>query len=285
VRFQKLKAGECHFATEPAPADLPAMQKDPNLKVEKQSGLNVAYLAFNTQKPPFDKVEVRRALNHAINKRAIIDAIYLGNAQPAKNPMPPTIWGYNDSVKDYEYNPEKAKELLKKAGFPTGQTFELWTMPVSRPYNPNGKKMGELMQADFAKVGVNVKLVSYDWPTYLAKSKDGKDFSFLQFGWTGDNGDPDNFLNVLLGCGAVEAGGNRARWCDKGFEDLMQKARTATKQAERAALYKKAQVIAKDQAPWITIAHSTVYRAMRNNVTGYKIDPFGGDVFYEVDLK
>lgn len=285
VRFQKLKAGECHFVTEPAPADLPAMKADPKLKLMSSAGLNVAYLAFNAKKAPFDKPEIRRALNLAINRKALIDAIYLGNAIVAKNPMPPTLWGYDNSIVDFAYNPTLAAEQLKKAGFPLDKTYDLWTMPVSRPYNPNGKKMGELMQADLAKVGVKVKLVTYDWPTYLAKSKDSDAFDMLQMGWTGDNGDPDNFLNVLLGCPAVAAGGNRARWCDKSFDDLMQKARVNPKQAERTRIYKQAQVIFHEQAPWVTLAHSTVHRVMSDKVSGYKIDPFGGDVFYEVDLK
>ena len=285
VRFQKLKAGECHLVTEPAPADLPAMKADAQLKLMSAPGLNVAYLAFNTKKAPFTNLEVRRAFNLAINRKALIDAIYLGNAVVAKNPMPPTMWGYNNSIQDFEYNPKKAAEMLKKSGFSFDKVYDLWTMPVSRPYNPNGKKMGELMQADLSKVGVKIRLVTYDWPTYLAKSKDSDAFDLLQMGWTGDNGDPDNFLNVLLSCPAVEAGGNRARWCDKSFDDLMQKARKNPKQSERAQLYAKAQQIFHDQAPWVTIAHSTVHRVMSNRVTGYKIDPFGGDVFHEVDLK
>jgi dipeptide transport system substrate-binding protein len=272
--------------TEPAPADLAAMKADPKIQVISQAGMNIAYLAMNVKRAPFDRVEVRQAMNYAINKKALIDAIYLGNAKPAINPMPPTLWSYDASIADYEYNPEKAKALLKKAGFKQTAPLELWTMPVSRPYNPNGKKMGELMQADLAKVGVQVKLVTYDWPTYLSKSKEpSATFDFLQLGWSGDNGDPDNFLNVLLGCSAVEAGGNRAKWCNKAFDDLIQRARRASNLSERTVLYKKAQKLVKREAPWVTLAHSTVYRAMGKNVTGYRIDPFGGDGFYAVDLK
>lgn len=283
VRFQKLKAGECHIATEPAPADLAEMRKNPNLVVMERPGLNVAYLAFNVQKKPFDSALVRQAMNHALNRASYIDAIYLGNGKVAKNPMPPTLWSYNDAVKDYDYNPTKAKELLAKAGLPNGFETELWTMPVSRPYNPNGKKMGELMQADLAKVGIKAKLVSYDWPTYLQKSKDGE-HALLQMGWTGDNGDPDNFL-MLLSCSGVEAGANRARWCNKKFDDLLLQARTTSDVKKRTALYKEAQQLFKKDAPWVTLAHSVVFRATSKKVSGYKIDPFGGDMFTSVELK
>ncbi|MBT3586383.1 MAG: ABC transporter substrate-binding protein [Halobacteriovoraceae bacterium] len=284
VRYQKLKTGECHLIIEPAPADITAMKKNPKIKVISGAGLNVGYLAMNTQKKPYNNVLVRKAINHALNKKSYIDAIYLGNAQVAKNPLPPTIWSYNKKIRDYDYNIAKAKKLLAKAGYPNGFETELWTLPVTRPYNPNGKKMGEIMQADLAKIGVKVKLVSYDWPTYLKKSRDGE-HQLIQLGWTGDNGDPDNFLHVLLGCSGVKGGSNVARWCDKGFNDLIMKAKLSTNIGKRTTLYKKAQRIFKEKAPWATIAHSTIFRAMAKNVKGYKIDPLGGDIFKEVDLK
>lgn len=284
VRYQKLKTGECHLIIEPSPSDIPAMKATKDLKVVSGASLNVGYLAMNTTKKPFDNVLVRQAINHALNKTSYIEAIYMGNAQVAKNPLPPTLWSYNKKVKDYSYDVKKAKALLKKAGFPNGFETEIWTLPVTRPYNPNGKKMGEMMQADLAKVGIKAKLVSYDWPTYLKKSRDGE-HDMIQLGWSGDNGDPDNFLAVLLGCTSVESGSNVARWCHKPFNDLIEEAKILTTQKERAKLYAKAQVIAKEQAPWAPIAHSVIFRGMRSNVQGYKIDPLGGDIFKQVSLK
>lgn len=142
VRFQKLKTGECHLIIEPSPADVASMKKNPKLIVLEGAGLNVGYLALNTQKKPFDNVNVRRAINMALNRQAYIDAIYLGNAEVAKNPLPPTIWSYNKGVKPFDYNIKKANELMVKAGYPKGFETELWTLPVTRPYNPNGKKNG-----------------------------------------------------------------------------------------------------------------------------------------------
>lgn len=284
VRFQKLKAGECHFAAEPAPADLPAMRNHPSLTVMSKPGLNVGYLAMNVTRKPFDNPLVRQAMNLALNRKSYLEAIYLGNAVVAKNPIPPTVWSYAEKTADYGYDPEKAKALLKKAGFPNGFSTELWTLPVSRPYNPNGKKMGELMQADLAKVGITAKLVTYDWPTYLEKTKNGE-HALAQMGWTGDNGDPDNFLNNLLGCGAVKGGSNLARWCFKPFDDLVQKAKIVSQRDKRTKLYEEAQAIFKKEAPWVTIAHAVTQRAMVKGVQGYRIDPFGSDYFYPVDLK
>ena len=283
VRYAKLKAGECHVMPYPNPADIAAMQRDSNLRVLEQEGLNVGYLAFNTQKPPFTDRRVRQALNYAVNKQAIIDAVFQSAGRIAKNPIPPTMWSYNDNVVDYAYDPEKAKQLLAEAGYANGFETDVWAMPVQRPYNPNARRMAELIQADFAKVGVTAKIVSFEWGEYLKRSKDGEHQTVL-LGWTGDNGDPDNFMYVLLGCAAVK-GANRAKWCYKPFDDLLVQAKRTTDVAKRTELYMKAQEIAREEAPWVTIAHSVVYMPMRQNVTGYKIDPFGGHAFYGVDLK
>lgn len=284
VRFQRLKAGECQFVAEPSPQDLKVMKDLKSVQVVSSPGLNVGYLAMNVTKPPLDKKDVRLAIYHALNRAAYIDAIYLGQAQIAKGPLPPTMWGYNGAIADYPYDPGKAKELLKKAGFENGFDLELWTLPVSRPYNPSGKKMGELMQADLAKVGIRLKLVTYDWPTYLAKAREGQ-HQMLQIGWTGDNGDPDNFLNVLLGCEAVSGGSNYSRWCFKPFHALVQQARVETNQAKRTKLYLQAQEIFHQEVPWVPLAHAVVFKAMAPKVAGYKLSPLGTEQFYLIDLK
>ena len=269
---------------EPNPSDLDSMKKNSDLVVQEASGLNVAYLAMNTKKKPFNDVRVRKAINLALNKEAYINAIYRGNAISAKNPIPPSMWSYNKNIQQHQLNIEKAKELLKQAKVPQGFETELWTLPVSRPYNPAGQKRGEMMQADLAKIGIKINLVSYDWPTYLDKSRKGE-HSLIQLGWTGDNGDPDNFLHVLLGCQAVKAGSNVAQWCNKNFNELVEKARKIFSQVEREKLYKKAQEIFHDEVPWVPIVHSKVYRAMNKKVKGYTIDPLGGDIFTNVEIK
>lgn len=276
VRTQKLKTNECQFVGEPAPADIPGLKANSKIKVLESAGLNVGFLAMNVTKKPFDNVLVRRAVAHALDKNTYINAIYMGNAQAAKNLIPPTIWSYNNAVPETKYSVEKARELLKKAGFPNGFETEMWTLPVSRPYNPNGKKMGELMQADLAKVGIKVKLVSFDWPTYLEKSKSGQ-HTMIQLGWTGDNGDPDNFFNVLLGCASVTSGSNYARWCNEKFNKLIDDAKTSTDLKVRTKYYMSAQVLQNEQMPLVPIAHSRTFKAMAANIKGYKQDPLGQD--------
>ena len=283
VRYEKLKAGECHVMPYPNPADIESMKGNSDLVVMEQEGLNVGYLAYNTQIAPFDKAEVRKALNMAIDKQAIIDAVFQGAGKIAKNPIPPTIWSYNEATVDDPYDPEAAKKMLADAGV-TDLKMEIWAMPVQRPYNPNARRMAELMQADMAKIGVEVEIVSFEWGEYLKRSKELDRKGAILLGWTGDNGDPDNFLAVLLGCDAV-GGSNRAQWCYQPFEDLIQKAKIVSDPAERTKLYEQAQIVFKEQAPWATIAHSVVFKPIRKEVKDFKIDPFGGHIFYGVDIE
>ncbi|MFV2092336.1 MAG: ABC transporter substrate-binding protein, partial [Hyphomicrobiales bacterium] len=130
---------------------------------------------------------------------------------------------------------------------------------------------------------IEAEIVCYEWGEYLSRSRALDRDGTILLGWTGDNGDPDNFLAVLLGCDAVEKS-NRAQWCYKPFDDLIKKAKVISDKAERTKLYEQAQVIFKEQAPWATIAHSVVYMPMAKNITGYKVDPFGGHSFYGVDI-
>ncbi len=282
VRLQKLKAGECHVMPYPAPADIASIASDDNLNLMQQEGLNVGYLAYNTQVPPFDKPEVRKALNMAINKEAILDAVFQGAGQAAKNPIPPTMWSYNNAVEDDKFDPEAAKKMLEEAGV-SDLSMKIWAMPVQRPYNPNARRMAELIQSDFAKVGVDVEIVSYEWGEYLKRSSETDRDGAVLLGWTGDNGDPDNFLAVLLGCDAV-GGSNRAQWCHQPFEDLIQKAKVVSDKGERTKLYEQAQVVFKEQAPWATIANSLVFMPMSKKVSGYVMDPLGSHRFDGVDI-
>lgn len=283
VRYAKLAAGECHVMAFPNPADLPAMKANPDIEVIQQEGLNVGYLAFNVEKEPFDDKRVRQALNMAVNKDAIIDAVYQGAGSAAKNPIPPTIWSYNEDIEDYPYDPERARALLAEAGYPNGFTTNIWAMPVQRPYNPNARRMAEMIQADWRAIGVEAEIVSYEWGEYLRRARDGEHQTLL-LGWSGDNGDPDNFLYVLLSCDAVGTN-NRARWCNESFDELVIQARRTDDVEERVRLYEQAQVIFKEEAPWITIAHSVVSDPIRKEVKNYKLHPFGTHMFYGVDLE
>ncbi len=285
VRLTKLKAGECHVMAFPNPADVPKIASDPTLNLLSQEGLNIGYMAMNTSRPPFSDVRVRRAVSMAIDKAAIVEAVYQGAGKVAKNPIPPTLWSYNDAIRDYQFDRTQAQRLLSEAGYPSGFETELWYMPVSRPYNPSGKRIAEMIQADLAPLGIRLKLVTREWSEYRRELQAGTPAMAL-YGWTGDNGDPDNFLHTLLGCTAARPGGNNiARWCDADYDVLVTKAKRLPSPEQREVLYRQAQEIFHEQAPWTPIAHSVVFMATRRDVTGFRIDPLGRHPFDGVDIK
>ena len=285
VRWAKLQKAECHVMPYPNPADLDSIRKDAQVQVLEQAGLNVGYLAYNTTKKPFDDVRVRKAINMAIDKAAIISAVYLGTAVAAVNPIPPSMWAYNKAIKDDAFNPAEAKKLLAAAGYPNGFTTDLWAMPVQRPYNPNAKRIAELMQADLAKIGVTAEIKSFEWGEYRKRMQAGE-HQMGMLGWTGDNGDPDNFLDTLLGCDAAKTNGsNVAKFCYQPYEDVVSKAKVITNVAERTKLYEQAQRIFKEQAPWFTIAHAVQIKPIRKEVLDFRLSPFGRHTFYGVDMR
>jgi dipeptide transport system substrate-binding protein len=284
VRLTKLRAGECHVMAFPNPADIPRVASDPALQLLQQEGLNVGYLALNVTRPPFDDVRVRRAINMAVDKEAIVDAVYRGAGTLAKNPIPPTLWSYNETTKAIPFDPGEARRLLALAGHTQGLETELWYMPVSRPYNPNAKRVAEMIQSDLARVGIRIRLTTTDWSSYRDKLQAGVPAMAL-FGWTGDNGDPDNFLYVLLGCTAARPGGNNiAKWCHREYDDVVTRAKQTVERGERERLYRRAQEIFVEESPWVPIAHSVVYMAARKGVSGFRMDPLGRHDFAGVDL-
>nr|WP_038369134.1 ABC transporter substrate-binding protein [Brackiella oedipodis] len=282
VRTQKLLANECHITTDPLPNDVEKFKQKDNLKVLQEPGFNVAFLYYNTEKKPFDNVKVRQALDLAINKEEIVKSVYQGLAEVAPNPIPPSQWSFNKDIKSNPYDPEKAKQLLAEAGLKDGFETTLWALPVQRPYNPNGRLMAEMVQADWAKIGVKVKIQTYEWGEYVKRAQAGEHDIFMM-GWTGDNGDPDNWFSNLFTCSSV-GGGNYSRYCNKDFDPLITKARKETDQAARSKLYEQAQVLYHEQMPASPIATSTISKPMVKALEGFKISPFSSMLFKGVKL-
>jgi dipeptide transport system substrate-binding protein len=279
TRYARLRAGECHAMAYPNAADVPAMRGDNRVQVMQSPGLGVSYIALNTQKGVFRDVRVRRALNLAIDRDAIIRGVFNGDALPASNPLPPSVWSFDRTIPVPRHDPALASVLLSEAGVAIGTKVTLWAMPVSRPYNPNARLMAELVQADLAKIGLTAEIVTYEWADYLRRSAAGE-HEMLNLGWISDNGDPDNFLTPTLSCAAAATGENRARWCNERFDALLQEAATTSDRARRTLLYRQAQAIFAEELPWIPIAYPPDILVMRAGVTGYQPSAFGLHSFY-----
>jgi peptide/nickel transport system substrate-binding protein len=284
MRLLELQQGTVQGMDNLNPEYIEQIRENAQLQLLTQAGMNVGYLAMNMDKPPYDNPLVRRAINHAVNKKALVDNFYHGMAIAAKNPIPPTLWGYNEEIEAYDYDPEKARQLLAEAGLGDGFETELWAMPVPRPYMPQPNKIAQAIQANLEAVGVRARIVQWEWGTYLDKlSKGEHDMALL--GWTGDNGDPDNFLYVLLDkAAAVKPAQNIAFYRSDELHDVLVAARQSTVVEERIRLYKKAQVIIHRDAPWVPLVHATQTAAFHRDITGFKLHPTGSKWFYRTEF-
>lgn len=282
-RVAALTGGELSAADGLTPDDV-APVKDAGLKVEFRPPLTIGYLAMNNQKKPFDDVNVRKAIYQAIDMEKIVTAFFGETGQLATTYMPPTVPFWNSSIERFPFDPEKAKQMLKDAGQENLET-ELWYMPIPRPYMPDGKGIAQAMQADLEKVGVTAKLVTYEWGTYLEKTGEGAHPMAL-LGWTGDNGDPDNFLNTLLGSASATPTDalNIAYYKNPEADKLLLQAQTTIDEAERERLYMKAQEILTQDAPWVPIAYAKPPLGFQKEVSGYQASPTGGEAFNTVSL-
>lgn len=282
ARLNALVTGEIDLADGINPSDAASIESNPELKLIERPSMNIGYLGLTNTRKPFDNKLVRQAVNYAIDKQAIVDAFFEGRAEVAVNPMPPSISGYNDEIVGYEYNPEKAKELLAEAGY-DGAEIELWAMPVPRPYMPDGQKVAEAIQKNLADVGIPSKIVTFEWATYLDKAKDGEADAFL-LGWTGDNGDADNFLYTLLDADNIGSN-NYAYYSSDAAHKLLIAAQSEVDEEKRIQLYKEAQAIIHEDAPWVPLAHSIPLLAGKKGVTNYLPHPTGSESLVNVSIQ
>lgn len=299
-RLGELQEGNIHVMDLPSPDDIPLMRGDPAFEVLMQPSLNIGYLAMNLEKPPFDNLKVRLAINHAINKTEILERFYQGLAIPAKNPIPPTLWGYNDSIEDYAYDPELAKQLLAEAGYAEGFEMTLWALPIPRPYIPDGMALAEAIRSDLEMVGITAKIVTDDWGAYLDRTDNGE-HDIAMLGWSADVADPDSFLYPLLSIPAAEkpARYNSAFYRSDALQRILDRARMTTDQdvqefasdpelrgAERVgthftdrdlrtALYRQAQAIFHRDAPWVPLAHAQRLLVINRSVKNLNFSPIG----------
>jgi peptide/nickel transport system substrate-binding protein len=283
ARLNALANGEIDVMDGLNNSDEATVKANDKLQIIKRPSMNIGYIGLTVTRKPFDNKLVRQAMNYAIDKKSIINSFYGGQAVMAKNPMPPSIEGYNDAVQDYPYDLEKAKQLLAQAGYPNGFTMDLWAMPVARPYMPEAQKVAEVIQESLSKIGVKAKIQSVDWATYLDKAAKGE-FDAFMLGWTGDNGDADNFLYALLDKDSIGSN-NYSHYSNDQVHDLLIKAQQEPDQSKRNDLYKQAQVIIHDDAPWVPLVHSTPLLAASKDVLNYIPHPTGSEVLSKVEFK
>jgi dipeptide transport system substrate-binding protein len=278
-RLKKLDEGSCHFAK-----DLPYFRgSTEKVNVIKTNGHNVSYIGLNLKNKKFQNKKLRLAMSKALDRESYIDRIYNGAAQKAKTLLPPSNWAYSEDLKELTYDLEEARNLIADSGIDLPMQVTLWTLPVSRPYNPDGRVMGEMIKEDLRKIGIDVELVTFDWPTYLRNIKAGG-YELVEYGWSADSRDPDNFLHTLLSCSGSNGGANLSNFCHQKYERLVTEAKKTFDQKKRKALYQKAMSLFQEEMPVLPIAHSSIFRVLNRDVRGYEPRPLGTESFFRVEL-
>jgi len=279
-RLVALEAGAIDIAYSILPEELQFVELHPDLQLHRTPADNVTYLAMNTTHPPFDDVRVRRAANYAINKEPIVKLLYQGQAIAAQGPLPPTQWAYHELAEPYGYDPPKARELLAEAQadgrFDPERTYTLYAPSTPRPYVPDPQGVARALQANLADVGIKTQLVMQSFNEHIADARKGvHDLCLL--GWVGDNGDPDNFLYVLLDENNTTPGSARnvAFLRDAALHGLLSWAQQEGDREQREHYYARAQRLINELAPWVPLAHSQVNVAARLDLAGLQISPSG----------
>jgi len=284
-RLTELESGGVNFMVNVPPDDLARIKGESQYTVAEQPGMHTWWVAFNHTKEPFNNKLVRQAMNYAINKQAIVDNILKGTGKLAVNPLPPVVWSYTDDIQTYEYNPEKAKELLAEAGYPDGFTCDFW-LPESGSGMQQPVVMGTAMQADLKAVGIDCTIQTFEWGTYLEKvivPPDQAEFDLMEMSWIGDNGDPDNFLYILLSGEQFPPNGyNMGFYKNEEVDKLLAEARVTLDKAKRTELYVQAQKLIAEDPPWMMIDHESQIVAMSSKIKNFKLHPTGPFRFDQV---
>ena len=282
ARLQALQTGEIQGYDLVDPQDYPTIEGDENLQLLNRPAFNVGYIGFNQAKAPLDQLEVRQAIAHSIDRQEIVDAFYAGEGVVATQFMPPEVVGYADDVTEYEYDPDKARQILEDAGIDIPVELDFaYPTDVSRPYMPDPQANFEAMVADLEESGLfKIEKKSATWsPDYLDNADNGR-YGLYLLGWTGDYGDPDNFVGTFFQT-------QQKAW---GFDnqeifDALDAAEVETDEDARTALYEEANRLIMDFLPGLPYVHTQPGLAFTANVTGYQPSPVSLEPFNLVTVE
>jgi peptide/nickel transport system substrate-binding protein len=278
ARKQALLAGEIQGYDLVDPADLAELE-NADFQLLERPAFNVGYVGINSAKPPLDNLKVRQAIAYALNREALVKAKYPPGSEVAKEFMPPELFGYSEDVPEYPYDPAKAKQLLQEAGV-TNPTIEFWyPTNVSRPYMPQPEANFQAFQADLKAAGFNVVPKSAPWnPDYLDAVNTGQAGLYL-LGWTGDFGDPDNFIGTFFRT-------DQPAWgtIPQDIQDQLEAARAESDQAARAALYEEINEAIMEYVPGVPYVHTSPRIVFAPNVSGYVPSPVSIEEFAAVTV-
>jgi peptide/nickel transport system substrate-binding protein len=281
ARVQALQTGEINGADLIQPQDVPTIKSNSKLKLLDRPSFNVAYVTINQKKAPFNKLAVRQAIAYGLDRAGVVRSFYAGRAQVAQEFMPPQLFGWTNKVPKYPYNPDKAKSLLRSAGLSLPVPIEFWyPTNVSRPYMPRPDLNFQAFAASLEKSGFKVTAKNAPWrPDYVKNVNQGTAGDINLIGWTGDFGDPDNFVGTFFQSESPQWGFN-----NKAIFSILTKAEGEVNYKKRVKLYQQANIMIMKFLPGVPYAHSKPALGFQRSVHGYVPSPVGTDPFAGVSI-
>ena len=274
TRVAEMLSGGLDIMVEVPPDSVATFASDSAYKLLEQAGPHVWFLILNAKEGPMSDKRVRQAVNYAINKKELVEDVLQGTAEVAAGPTPPAFaWAYNNSLEPYPYDPNKARELIRAAGHEGAELTFYVTEGGSGMLDP--VPMGAAIQADLADVGFKVNIETYEWNSFLGKVNPGLEgkADMAEMAWMTNDPDTLPFLALRTGAWPDAGGFNSGYYSNPEVDRLLEAARSATDQAERARLYKQMQTIVQEDAPWAFIANWKQNAASSSRVNGFALQP------------
>ncbi len=278
----KLLRNECDVLNSPLSSQIPTIKQQKNIKLMVKPAMNISFIAVNTTNPALNDPRVRKALNYAINRQNILESVYYGTGSQAYSVLPPNSWAYLKDNVQIRYDRNYAIALMKAAGFDKGLELTMSVPLEPRAYNPSPRKTAELIQANFANIGITLNLLTDD-RFDRSNVANNQHVDLYLTGWIANTGDPDNFLRPLLSCDSKKVGLNVSSWCNADFDFLLDLALEVDKPRYRLNLYKQAQNILNEEFPVIPLSHGMQFQAFDSSLKGFKVSPFNVQPFDTVE--
>ena len=280
ARRQSLESGDIDGYDLVAPADTKALA-DAGFNIVTRDPFTILYLGLNQTNEALAKPEVRQALAYAIDKEALVRQTLPEGTEVASQFIPPIVNGYNKDVTTYDFNPEKARQLLKQAGYGDGLTLEFnYPTGVSRPYMPTPEQVFTNLSAQLEDVGITVKAAPDKWsPDYLDRVQASANHDIHLLGWTGDYNDTDNFVGVFFGREKPEFGFDNPE-----LFKALDEARQESVLEEQTPLYEQINEDIAKYVPAVPLAHPAPSLAFAPRVTSYPASPVNDEVYNMIKL-
>lgn len=279
TRAIELETGAVDIAYDVEPQDIERLAGNDKLQLVRKPTLATNYMGFNLRKPPFDRLEVRQAINYAVNVEEIIEHILLNVGTRARGPLGPNVFGAHLGLDGYEYNPGRARELLAAAGLPEGFKTTIWTND-----SPSRTRIAEAVQAQLQEVGIEATVHALEWGAFLENMAAGRHEMFL-LGWFSVTGDADYGLFSLFHSSQFGGAGNFTFYSNSRVDELLNFGRTSANSGERLVAYQEAQEIIVREAPWLFLYVSEEVVAMTADITGFVFHPAGHHSLKTVEKK